>query len=580
MLRLDDNIEKINGIGEKTAKKYNKLDIYTVKDLIMHFPRTYERYDEIIDIASAGEEQIVTIEGVFRERPKMKSVRNLKIINADLKDKTVQIRVTWFNMPYLAKSLRLGAYYILRGHVTLKNGMRSLTQPVILTKQEYYDKLHKLMPVYSLTEGLTNNNIRKAVRNALDNSVSESEGNYDGHIPEKIRKKYGLIRYRDAISRIHFPKDDNDIAAARDRLVFDEFFEFIYALRKNKNEKIMLKNRIYNKKDMCDSLITELPYELTAAQKKVWGEVSSDMMSGLVMSRMIQGDVGSGKTVIALLALLLNYENGYQGAMMVRTEVLARQHYEECRKYFERYNIRTGLLVGSMTAKQKKDMYGLISSGEIDVVIGTHALIQDKVSFSELGLVITDEQHRFGVKQREHFSAMGKECHTLVMSATPIPRSLAIVLYGSMDLSVIDELPANRLPIKNCVVDNSYRPNAYRFISAQVAMKNQVYIICPMVDINEEFEVENVTEYTENLKSLMPPDFRIESLHGRMKDSAKNEIMQRFADGEIDILVSTTVIEVGINVPNATVMMVENAERFGLAQLHQLRGRVGRGKKQ
>ena len=575
MLGFDDSIEKINGIGEKTAKRYNKLGIYTVRDLVMHFPRTYEIYEDMVYISQVRCDTIVTIEGSLIKKPVMRTVRNLKIVTADVRDKTGVIRVTWFNMPFIARTLRLGTRYILRGHVTRKNGIVQIVQPAILTGQEYYDTLHKYMPVYPLTEGLSNNNIKKAMKHALS-EISV----FPDPIPDKIRRQYGLLTLREALLHIHFPKNEEEAAKAREKLVFDEFFEFIYALKQKNNDKRVRPSGAFDKDEMTDSMIKALPYELTDAQKKVWSEVKRDMMSGYVMNRMIQGDVGSGKTVIALLALLLCYENGTQGAMMVPTEVLARQHYEECRRYFDGFGIRAALLVGSMTAKQKRDMYGLMERGEVDIVIGTHALIQDKVKFAKLGLVITDEQHRFGVKQREYFAAMGGDSHVLVMSATPIPRSLALILYGSMDMSVIDMLPAHRLPIKNCVVDPSYRPNAYRFIAGQVAQGNQVYIICPMVEENEELEIENVMEYTDELTGKLPENVRITALHGKMKDSLKNEIMQDFADGKIDILVSTTVVEVGINVPNATVMMVENAERFGLAQLHQLRGRVGRGDKQ
>lgn len=575
MLYFDDPIEKVLGIGEKTARRYKKLGIYSVSDLVKHYPRTYEVYAEISAIGSIQGEGLYTIEGVLIGRPKLRTVRNLTIITVDVKDKTGTIRVTWFNMPFIAKIMRPGVHYILRGNVRFRNGMWSLVQPQIMTSQEYYDTLHRYMPVYSLTEGVTNNTIRKSVKNAL-----EHIGQFDEVVPDKIRRQYGLMTMREALFHIHFPKNEQDMAKAREKLVFDEFFVFIRALRKEKNERVLKESGPCVKEEMCGRMLDDLPYKLTGAQERTWDEIKADMKSGYAMNRMIQGDVGSGKTIIALLSLLFNHENGSQGALMVPTEVLARQHYEECIRYFEKYGVKTGLLVGSMTAAQKRTMYEMMETGEVDVVIGTHALIQEKVHFANLGLVITDEQHRFGVKQREYFAELGKECHTLVMSATPIPRSLAIVLYGNMDLSVIDEMPAGRLPIKNCVVDPSYRPNAYRFIAGQVAMGNQVYIICPMVDENEQLEIENVTEYTEELKEILPDGIRITSLHGQMKDKMKNEIMQSFAAGEIDILVSTTVIEVGINVPNATVMMVENAERFGLAQLHQLRGRVGRGKKQ
>ena len=370
---------------------------------------------------------------------------------------------------------------------------------------------------------------------------------------------------------------------ARKRLVFDEFFLFILALRRLREETELEKNECpMHPVHETEELLAALPYELTGAQKKVWKEIQEDLAGETVMSRLIQGDVGSGKTVIAVLALLEAAANGYQGALMAPTEVLARQHLESVQELLSKISlpVETVLLTGSMTAKEKRITYEKIESGEAGIVIGTHALIQDKVQFHRLGLVVTDEQHRFGVRQRETLAEKGHCPHVLVMSATPIPRTLAIIIYGDLDISVIDELPANRLPIKNCVVDESYRPTAYRFLEKEIAAGRQVYIICPMVEENPELEIENVVDYTKKLRDSLDASISIAYLHGKMKAADKNDIMERFAAGEIQILVSTTVIEVGVNVPNATVMMVENAERFGLAQLHQLRGRVGRGKHQ
>ncbi|MDO5295006.1 MAG: ATP-dependent DNA helicase RecG, partial [bacterium] len=368
---------------------------------------------------------------------------------------------------------------------------------------------------------------------------------------------------------------------ARTWVVFDEFFEFSLAIQYMKSNRVIMKNEnVMEPSPVCDDLLSKLPYQLTNAQMKVWKEIKADLQGKTMMQRLVQGDVGSGKTIVATLALCMAAKNGYQSCMMVPTEVLAKQHYEGIIELLEPYGIKTVLLVGSMTAKEKRIAYEQIKSHEADIVIGTHALIQDKVEYDTLGLVITDEQHRFGVKQRECLSTKGNQPHILVMSATPIPRTLAIILYGDLDLSIIDELPANRLPIKNCVVNTNYRQTAYRFIEKEVLDGRQAYVICPMVEESETIEAENVIEYTMKLKEALSPSIQVEYLHGKMKASEKNDIMERFSRNEIQVLVSTTVIEVGVNVPNSTVMMVENAERFGLAQLHQLRGRVGRGKHQ
>ncbi len=576
MLTIDSSITDIKGIGEKLAAKYSKLNIFQVRDLITHFPKRYDRYGEIIPVSEVKEGDVVTIEVSLIGRAALKNIKNLKIVAASVRDASGVINITWFNMPFLARTLKPGTYYILRGRAARKYSGLTIEQPQIISKQEYFNKKNKLMPIYSITSGITNNNISKAVSFSLGCIGSEQD-----ILPAFIRKKYNLVSYAKAIKSIHFPEDDESLKEARKRLVFEEFFRFIVSLRimKTENKKNRI-DRIYKQFGKCGALTDSLPYELTDAQKKAWFEIKNDMSSGYVMNRMVQGDVGSGKTIVAILALLYNCENGYQGAMMVPTEVLAVQHYDECARLLEPLGVNVALLTGSMTAKQKRNVYESISSGDADIVVGTHALIQDGVNYNNLGLVITDEQHRFGVNQRKNLSSRGVLCHTLVMSATPIPRSLALILYGDMEMSVIDMLPAGRIPIKNCVVDTSYRVTAYKFMEKQIAAGNQVYIICPMVEQNDDIEAESVIEYTHNLREYMPENIRIDALYGSMKNSEKNDIMRRFAEHQTDILVSTTVIEVGINVPNATVMMIENSDRFGLAQLHQLRGRVGRGNRQ
>ena len=414
-----------------------------------------------------------------------------------------------------------------------------------------------------------------AVREALEHIHLQRET-----IPESIRQRYHLCEYNYALRGIHFPADKTMYMYARKRLVFEEFLEFLLAIRQMKEEKETSVNGCrMEKKQEVDDFLSQLPFELTNAQKKVWKEIRKDMQGDYTMSRLVQGDVGSGKTIVAVLALLEAACNGYQGAMMAPTEVLARQHYQSVCEMFEKYGIpfRTELLTGSMKAKERREAYERIETGESQIIIGTHALIQEKVNYRNLGLVITDEQHRFGVRQREALAKKGNMPHILVMSATPIPRTLAIIIYGDLDLSVIDELPKDRLPIKNCVVDTGYRETAYRFMKKQVEEGRQCYVICPMVEESEAMEAENVIDYSTMLSERMGPEVTVGYLHGKMKQTQKDEIMEKFAQNQIQILVSTTVVEVGINVPNATVMMVENAERFGLAQLHQLRGRVGRG---
>ena len=437
------------------------------------------------------------------------------------------------------------------------------------SKNEFFKQVGRLHPIYPLTAGLTNHAVEKAVRDAIGSLEGTAE-----FLPADLRKRQNLLAYRKAIHDIHFPKNQLEYRKARKRLVFDEFFLYQAALQaiRIKNYKPSSHVMIQNKR--LEEFVNDLPYELTAAQKRVYEEIEKDMTGGMTMNRLVQGDVGSGKTVVAVMALFLAVCNGEQGAFMVPTEVLAMQHKESLEAMLAPYGVKIGLLIGSMTAKEKREGKQKLAEGEWDVVVGTHAILQDNVEFADLALVITDEQHRFGVRQREKLMEKGDTPHVLAMSATPIPRTLALVLYGDMDLSIMDELPANRLPIKNCVVGTDYRPQAYRFMKDQIEKGRQVYIICPMVEEKEEVALESVVMYSEQLKEIFSAGITIECLHGKMKPKEKNEVMQRFIEGTTDILVSTTVIEVGIDVPNATVMMIENAERFGLAQLHQLRGRV------
>lgn len=573
------NIAELKGIGEKTQRLFAKVGIETVGDLIRYYPRGYDVYEEAVPIGELEEGKVQTVTGMIFGRVQVSGSRKLQVTTLMLKDLTGTLKVIWFRMPFLRNTFAKGGAVTLRGRVVSRKQVLTMEHPEIFYPSEKYgEKKDTLQPVYGLTAGLTNHMVAKAVQQALSGLNLSKET-----LPETVRLKYGLAEYNFAMRGIHFPEDKQVFYQARERLVFEEFLEFILALRKlrDKNERFG-NDYVIPASPRVEEFIKELPYELTGAQKKVWKEISADMASDTVMSRLVQGDVGSGKTIVAFLALLTVALNGMQAAMMAPTEVLARQHYATITRMLEEHQIpvKAELLTGSMTTKEKRRAYDRIECGYAKIIVGTHALIQDAVNYDNLALVVTDEQHRFGVKQRETFAKKGGVPHVLVMSATPIPRTLAIILYGDLDISVIDELPANRLPIKNCVVDTGYRATAYAFMKKQIGEGRQCYIICPMVEESESLEAENVLDYSSMLQEEMGEGIVVSCLHGRMKQAEKDEIMERFAKNEIQILVSTTVIEVGIDVPNATVMMIENAERFGLAQLHQLRGRVGRGKHQ
>ena len=572
-------IKELKGIGEKTEKLFHKIGVDTVGDLIRCYPRGYDVYEEAAPISELEEGRVMTVTGAIYGRVQVGGSPRMQVTTLHVKDITGTLRVIWFRMPFLRTTLAGGGVVTLRGRIVRKKDALVMEHPEIFYPPEKYeDKLHTLQPVYGLTAGLTNNAVVKAVRQAFDNLNLARET-----LPEEIRLKYGLAEYNYALRGIHFPEDKEVFYHARNRMVFEEFLEFILALRSLKEGSGKLRNEyVMEMRPEVERFIGELPFELTGAQKKVWGEIAKDLGSDTVMSRLVQGDVGSGKTIVAVLALITAALNGFQGAMMAPTEVLARQHYESVTKLLEEHGlaVKTVLLTGSMTAKEKRRAYDRIECGLAKIIIGTHALIQGAVNYDNLGLVITDEQHRFGVKQRETFAEKGGVPHVLVMSATPIPRTLAIILYGDLDISVMDELPANRPPIKNCVVDTGYRKTAYTFMKKQIAEGRQCYVICPMVEESESLEAENVTDYAAALKEELGGEIVVDFLHGKMRQKEKDAIMERFSRRESHVLVSTTVIEVGIDVPNATVMMIENAERFGLAQLHQLRGRVGRGKHQ
>ena len=575
-MQISDSIDSVKGIGEKTRALFEKLNVYTVGQLLTYYPRDYENFSSPVPVTSLKEGTVGVIEASVSKISETRAGGRMYILTCIATDPSGSIILTWFNQPYLKKSLSMGYRYIFRGKISRKGNQLRMEQPKIYKREEYQRLQNVLQPVYPLTKGLTNNMVSKSMKQALSLA-----GELPEYIPAAIRKEYGVLKRKNTLEEIHFPKSRETMLEARKSLVFEEFFLFSVYLRELAGDKEdRTTNLIFKNVSECDALINSLPYELTNDQKKVWKEIKQDLAGGKLMARLVQGDVGSGKTILALLALLLTVKNGYQGCLMVPTEVLAKQHFDSAGKLLASFGVRVLLLVGSMTAKEKREAYEKMRQQEVDVIIGTHALIQEKAEYAKLGLVITDEQHRFGVKQREKLAGKGEEPHILVMSATPIPRTLAMMLYGDMDISVIKELPAERLPIKNCVVGTDYRETAYKFMEKQLAAGHQVYIICAMVEESESSDLENVTDYTGRIKERFGASVCVEALHGKMKAEEKNSIMERFASGEIQILVSTTVVEVGVNVPNATVMMIENAERFGLAQLHQLRGRVGRGSAQ
>lgn len=596
-MKITDNISTLKGVGAKTTALFSKLQIETIEQLIHCYPRDYDHFEAPVSVNELIPGKIMSVCACVIGTPSMIRAKSMVITHANVGDATGNMRMSWFRMPYIKNSLIPGTFHVFRGMV--KNGAKNtlvMEHPRIFSQEEYAKLAGTWQPRYPLTAKITNNMFSKCMKQALE-AISLTD-----YMTEELRIQYRLLPLEDALKKIHFPAGAEDVQLARRRLVFDEFLAFLVQIKRQKllNDQVIVERPLQPVKD-TDRLIAGLPYALTGAQKKVWSEIERDLQKHVAMNRLVQGDVGSGKTILAFLALLMCAANGRQGCLMAPTEVLANQHFEALQEMTIRQElcIRPVLLTGSMTAKQKREVYAKIASGEANVIIGTHALIQDKVIYRDLALVVTDEQHRFGVRQRELLARKreSKYCnpdymekdsenaqedgaHVLVMSATPIPRTLAIVLYGDLSVSILDEMPANRLPIKNCVVNPSFRKKAYAFIEDQVSQGRQAYVICPMVEEGEMEGVENVLDYTEKLKSTLSRDIRISALHGKMKPALKQQIMDDFAARKIDVLVSTTVIEVGINVPNATVMLVENAERFGLAQLHQLRGRVGRGKDQ
>lgn len=575
MMNFSSKITELKGIGEKNALLFRKLNIETVGDLVHHFPRDFEVFCEPVKVCELSEGGNTAFLGRILKTPEVLYRNGKSILHFVAGDETGNVKITYYNMPYLKKSLQTGMRYVFWGTVHKKGMVPVMEQPRMLKPEEYGMLLNSLQPVYAKTKGLSNDALKKYVKMAL-----EVMDNIPEYLPKQVLEKYGFSSYNDTLRAIHNPASRKDMVEARKRLAYEEFFFFLLTLRFLKEDLCLQENHHKMQKTKeTTKLIDALPYRLTASQLRAWKEIEEDLCSGKTLNRLLQGDVGSGKTIIAVLSLLLCATNGCQGALMAPTEVLAKQHYETITGLICDYELSLCpvLLTGSLSAREKRQIKEQIKAGSFNLVIGTHALLQDNVEFQNLALVVTDEQHRFGVAQRETLTQKGGDVHTLVMSATPIPRSLAIILYGELAVSTIPELPEGRLPIKNCVVNTTFRPKIYSFMEKQIAEGRQVYVICPMVEGGVIDELENVVDYAKKLKEVLNSSIRIGYLHGKMTPTKKNKIMEEFAGGTLQVLVSTTVIEVGINVPNATVMVVENADRFGLATLHQLRGRVGRG---
>lgn len=571
-------LTELKGIGPKTEKLFKKLGIRTVEDLVYYFPHTYLSFPKTQVVGSLvdGEQQAVM--GMLEKDATVVHLHGLLMTTAYVRDLSGKLRLCWFNAAFLKSTLRAGTVLVFLGKVTSFKGQKTMQQPRIFRPEEYEAKPGTLEPVYGQMKGLSNTAILKAVRQAMDVSVFRPD-----FVPESIRYNRTLMDMRTAVRAMHFPESVTQFEAARKRLAFNELFLFSLALAEKKAHHAAERSRfVIEAHPEVAALVEKLPFQLTEGQKAAVQDITADLRSGFVMNRLVQGDVGSGKTIVAFLAMLETALSGYQAALMAPTEILAEQHFAKMKAMIEEHALalRPVLVTGSMTAKERKTLYTRIATHDADLIIGTHALFQEKVVYDQLALVITDEQHRFGVNQRQELSEKGQRPHTLVMSATPIPRTLAMLVYADMQVSLIREKPADRLPIRNAVVDENYRKNAYKFIYEEIRKGRQAYIICPMVEPNDMLDLENVSDYVQKIRKIFPKEVKIGKLHGKMKPAEKEDIMARFLAHEIDLLVSTTVVEVGVDVPNATVMMVENAERFGLAQLHQLRGRVGRSEHQ
>ncbi|EOD00523.1 ATP-dependent DNA helicase RecG [Caldisalinibacter kiritimatiensis] len=569
------SVQYVKGVGPKRAKKLNRINIETVNDLIYYFPRTYEDRRTIKKIIDCQEGEKATLKVlVCGDSAVNRPRKGLTITKVPVRDDTGFAYLVWFNQEYFAKRLKKGQTIKVNGKVKKNFKGLEIYNPEITTADKFDNRFDRVLPIYPLTEKLTNNEMIKLISNVLKEYIDLVED----VLPEDIIKNFNLWSIKDALLNIHFPTDRESYTKAKERLAFEELLILQLGLLMIKNKYNIEKSGIkFKKVQEINEFLSKLPFELTNAQKRVLKEISKDMESDKTMNRLVQGDVGSGKTIIAILAIFKAVKSGYQAVMMAPTEILARQHYESINEMLSEYDIKCELLVGSITNSKKKEILRKIRNGEIDVIVGTHAVIQNNVEFNRLGLAITDEQHRFGVRQRAALSLKGENPDVLVMTATPIPRTLALILYGDLDISIIDELPPGRKKVETYAINNNMKLRAYNFVKKQVKEGRQGYIVCPLVEESDSMNIQSATELYEKLSKEYFADLKLGLLHGKMKAKEKDEVMNKFKNGDIDILVSTTVIEVGVNVPNANIMVIENAERFGLAQLHQLRGRVGRG---
>lgn len=574
MIGISKDIQYLKGIGEKRAELFRKKGIKTVEDLLYYFPRSHEDRSQMKEIADCVEGETVCVSvTVFSPVKDARVRRNLLVSTMIVSDSTGALNVVWYNNRYVKGQFMTGDEYILYGKITKSRGKKEMINPVF-EKKGTSRFTGKIVPLYPLTEGLT----QKIVQSAMEFAIKEA-GSLEEYIPDEIRKQYHIAEINYAMKNIHFPEDFDSYNIARERFVFEELLILQLALSSRKDENT-IKDSVKFDDILCvRDFVKTLPFPLTGAQKRTLNEILSDCKSGKMMNRLVQGDVGSGKTAVAAAAIYTAVKNGHQAAMMAPTEILALQHAQTLTEFFAGMNINVVMLTGSMKAKEKRLAYDMISTGAADVVVGTHAIIQDTVGFSDLALVVADEQHRFGVEQRAKLAAKGNNPHMLIMSATPIPRTLALILYGDLDISVIDELPPGRKSVKTYAVGESMRKRVFAFLEKNVSNGMQAYVVCPLVAETEKSDLQNAEMLAEKLQSIFT-SFNIGLMHGKMKPKLKEAVMDEFVRGAIQILVSTTVIEVGVNVPNANIMIVENAERFGLSQLHQLRGRVGRGGEQ
>lgn len=575
---LNDSVTEIKGIGAKKAQTLNNLGIFTVNDLIEHFPRDYEDRSQVKDIADLTENEENTFFALVSAVPENVHIRKMTVTKVKLSDSTGSVNAVWYNQPFIKNALKKDEEYIFTGIYKKSGYRREVSSPEFEKAGTGKEILGggRIVPVYPLTSGISQKVLRSLIKTTLDAVKTQ----LPEFLPLDMRKKYMLCERNFAISNIHFPENDESFFIARKRLVFEELFVLQTALFILKGTAKRNDGIVFKTKGISEESEKAFGFGFTKAQKKVIAEICSDVSKGIPMNRLIQGDVGSGKTAVAMTAALMAVKNGYQAALMAPTEVLASQHYESFKEFFDKFGIKVCLLKGSLKKKEKEAVKELISTGEADVIVGTHAIIQEDVEFKKLGLVITDEQHRFGVKQRNVLSEKGINAHVMVMTATPIPRTLALILYGDLDVSVIDELPPGRQHIDTFAVNSSYHQRAYGFIRKEVENGRQAYMVCPMIEENDAIEAKSVMQMIDEVSQTDFKGLSVAVLHGKMKADEKERIMKDFAENKIQILISTTVIEVGINVPNATIMLIENAERFGLSQLHQLRGRVGRGKYQ